>query len=100
MRASASATQSQCIPSPGMYPFKTRPFCEAYSSATCLPWLYRNDVVEFQGGLTDYLIKVVPKWIKFGVAGPAQSNNTYQEPTLYTTPEHLVPLCRWGGGRM
>jgi len=56
---------------------------------------YRNDVVEFHGGLTDYLIKVVPKWIKFGVNGPAASNNTYNEPILYTTPEHLAPLCRF-----
>lgn len=45
-----------------------------------------------QGMLTDYLIKVVPKFIKFGVVGPAQSSFLYQEPTLYTTPEHLTPL--------
>lgn len=57
----------------------------------------RNDVVQqhFEG-LADYLIKVVPKWVKFAVAGPAQSNDTYNEVTLYTTPEGLLPLCRWG----
>lgn len=57
---------------------------------------YRENQVVFSfGGLSDYLIKVVPKWIKFAVQGPAQSNNSYQEPTIYTTPEHLVPLCRF-----
>ncbi|KAF8071109.1 ALB3.2 [Scenedesmus sp. PABB004] len=56
---------------------------------------HRNDVVAFQGGLTDYLIKVVPSWIKFGVAGPGQSTNVYEEPTLYTSPEHLLPLVRF-----
>lgn len=25
--------------------------------------------------------------------GPAQSSVLYQEPTIYTTPEHLLPLC-------
>lgn len=42
--------------------------------------------------LTDYLIKVVPKFIKFSVVGPAQSSSLYQEPTLFTTAEHLTPL--------
>lgn len=56
----------------------------------------RNDVVANQfGGLSDYLIKVVPKWIKFGVAGPAQSNDTHNEVTLYTTAEGLLPLARF-----
>ena len=54
----------------------------------------RNDVVAFHGQLSDYLIKVVPSWIKFAVAGPGQSQDKYQEPTLYTTPDHIVPLCR------
>jgi NADH:ubiquinone oxidoreductase subunit C len=27
------------------------------------------------------------------VNGPASSSVLYQEPTIYTTPEHLVPLC-------
>jgi hypothetical protein len=47
------------------------------------------------GQLSEYLVKTVPKWVKFAVAGPAQSNNTYQEPTIYTSPEHLIPLCRF-----
>ena len=56
----------------------------------------RNNVVEFSfGDLTEYLIKVVPKWIQFGVAGPAQSNNTYAEPTLFCAPEHLPHLARF-----
>lgn len=55
--------------------------------------LPRNDVVEFQGGLTDYLIKVVPSFIKFGVNGPSASRED-NETTLYTSPEHLLPLVR------
>ncbi len=43
--------------------------------------------------LTDYLIKTVPKFITMATVGPAQSSVLYQEPTIYTTPEHLVPLC-------
>jgi NADH dehydrogenase (ubiquinone) Fe-S protein 3 len=54
----------------------------------------RNDVVQFQGGLTDYLIKVVPSFIKFGVNGPASSRED-NETTLYTSPEHLLPLTRF-----
>jgi NADH dehydrogenase (ubiquinone) Fe-S protein 3 len=46
------------------------------------------------GALSDYLIKVVPSWIKFAVAGPGQSTNVYNEQTIYTTPEHLMPLIR------
>ncbi len=45
-----------------------------------------------QTQLTDYLIKAVPSWIKFAVTGPAQSSVLYQEPTIYTSPQHLVPL--------
>lgn len=58
----------------------------------------RNDVhrahnLEFQQTqLTEYLIKTVPKFITMAVQGPAQSSVLYQEPTIYTTPEHLVPL--------
>jgi hypothetical protein len=61
---------------------------------------HRNDVVanNFEG-LPDYLIKVVPKWIKFAVAGPAQSNDDHNETTLYTTPEGLLPLMRCSGPR-
>ncbi|KIZ03326.1 NADH dehydrogenase (ubiquinone) Fe-S protein [Monoraphidium neglectum] len=56
----------------------------------------RNDVVQGHfDGLADYLIKVVPKWIKFGVAGPPQSNDTHNELTVYTTPETLLPLARF-----
>jgi NADH dehydrogenase (ubiquinone) Fe-S protein 3 len=59
-------------------------------------YAHRNDVVERHfDGLADYLIKVVPKWIKFAVAGPAQSNDTHNELTLYTTPEALLPLARF-----
>lgn len=43
--------------------------------------------------LMDYLIKTVPKFITMGVMGPAQSSVLYQEPTIFTTPENLVPLC-------
>ena len=57
---------------------------------------HREDAARMAfGQLSEYLIKVVPKWIKFAVAGPAQSNNTYQEPTIYTSPEHLLPLARF-----
>ncbi len=48
-----------------------------------------------EGGLTDYLIKTVPKFITMATHGPSMSAHTlpgFQEPTLYTTPEHLVPL--------
>ncbi|GLC44883.1 hypothetical protein PLESTB_001683800 [Pleodorina starrii] len=45
-----------------------------------------------QTQLTDYLIKTVPKFVKMAVMGPAQSSSLYQEPTIYTTPESLVPL--------
>jgi hypothetical protein len=56
---------------------------------------HRNDVVANNfDGLADYLIKVVPKWIKFAVAGPAQSNDDHNEVTLYSTPEGLLPLMR------
>lgn len=51
-------------------------------------------MVALHGQLSDYLIKVVPSWIKFVVAGPGQSFNAYNEQTIYTTPEHLVPLVR------
>jgi len=54
----------------------------------------RNDVVQFQGGLTDYLIKVVPSFIKFGVNSPSSSRED-NETTLYTSPEHLQPLTRF-----
>ncbi len=43
--------------------------------------------------LTDYLIKTVPKFITMAVNGPAQSAVQYKEPTIFTTPEHLLPLC-------
>lgn len=57
-------------------------------------YVHHTHVMDFgQGMLTDYLIKVVPKFIKFAVVGPAQSSFLYNEPTLYTTPENLVPLC-------
>lgn len=36
--------------------------------------------------------RLVP-WPSQAVNGPAQSSVLYQEPTIYTTPEHLVPLC-------
>jgi hypothetical protein len=57
----------------------------------------RNDVVAMHGALSDYLIKVVPSFIKFAVAGPGQSTNVYNEQTLYTTPENLMPLIRCVG---
>eukprot|EP00877_Chromochloris_zofingiensis_P001055 jgi/Chrzof1/10950/Cz05g18120.t1 len=73
-----------------------RSFSLAYARMLERDYNYRNDVVDMYGQLTDYLIKVVPKWIRFGVAGPAQSNTgSYQEPTLYTDPEYIVPLCRF-----
>lgn len=56
-------------------------------------YLNRNYVVEHSGGLTEYLVKVVPKYIKFAVNGPPQSCGAQtMEPTIYTTPEHLYPL--------
>ncbi|GIL91312.1 hypothetical protein Vretimale_17719 [Volvox reticuliferus] len=45
-----------------------------------------------QTQLTDYIIKTVPKFVKMAVVGPAQSSVLYQEPTIYTTPQHLLPL--------
>ncbi|GIL63981.1 hypothetical protein Vafri_17950 [Volvox africanus] len=45
-----------------------------------------------QTQLADYIIKTVPKFVKMAVVGPAQSSVLYQEPTIYTTPEHLLPL--------
>jgi hypothetical protein len=56
-------------------------------------------VVAMHGALSDYLIKVVPSWIKFAVAGPGQSTNVYNEQTLYTKPEHLMPLIRCACGK-
>jgi hypothetical protein len=64
---------------------------EAAAAAADSP---RNDVVAFHGQLSDYLIKVAPGWIRFAVAGPGQSFNAYNEATVYTTPEHLLPLVR------
>ncbi|KAG2492493.1 hypothetical protein HYH03_009158 [Edaphochlamys debaryana] len=46
-----------------------------------------------QNQLTDYIVKTVPKFVKLAVAGPAQSGVGLVEPTIYTTPENLVPLC-------
>nr|7ARC_C Chain C, ND9 [Polytomella sp. Pringsheim 198.80]7ARD_C Chain C, ND9 [Polytomella sp. Pringsheim 198.80] len=43
--------------------------------------------------LTDYIIKTVPKYVTMAVNGPAQSSVLYQEPTIYTTPEHIYALC-------
>lgn len=51
----------------------------------------------FQGGLTDYLIKTVPSFIKFAVNGPGQSTSDTNEVTLYTSPEHILPLARCEG---
>lgn len=45
-----------------------------------------------QTQLTDYIIKTVPKFVKMAVMGPAQSSSLYQEPTIYTTPEGMIPL--------
>lgn len=53
---------------------------------------YAHNASFVHGQLTEYLVKLVPKFIKFAVTGPAQSSVLYQEPTLYTTPKHLVPL--------
>lgn len=56
-------------------------------------YVHHNHEAEFgHTMLTDYLIKVVPKFIKFAVTGPAQSSVLYQEPTIYVAPEHLKPL--------
>lgn len=49
--------------------------------------------LEFQNTqLVDYLIKTVPKFITMAVQGPGQSSVLYNEATIYTTPENLVPL--------
>jgi len=56
-------------------------------------YVYHDHTAKFGFGmLTDYLIKTVPKFITMATVGPAQSSVLYQEPTIYTTPEHLVPL--------
>ncbi|GAX82540.1 hypothetical protein CEUSTIGMA_g9967.t1 [Chlamydomonas eustigma] len=55
--------------------------------------VHHSHNLEFsQSQLADYLIKTVPKFITMVVQGPAQSSFLYQEPTIYTTPEHLIPL--------
>jgi NADH dehydrogenase (ubiquinone) Fe-S protein 3 len=55
--------------------------------------VHHSHNLEFsQTQLADYLIKTVPKFITMVVQGPAQSSFLYQEPTVYTTPEHLIPL--------
>lgn len=55
---------------------------------------HRVHNLEFaQTQLTDYLIKTVPKFITMAVQGPGASSSLYQEPTVYTTPDNLVPLC-------
>jgi len=57
-------------------------------------YVYHEHTAQFGFGLlTDYLIKTVPRFITMATVGPAQSSVLYQEPTIYTTPEHLVPLC-------
>lgn len=57
------------------------------------PYVYRKHEAEFGfGQLTEYLVKVVPKFIKFAVTGPAATSQLYQEPTIYVDPEHIVPL--------
>ncbi|KAG1672842.1 hypothetical protein FOA52_004646 [Chlamydomonas sp. UWO 241] len=58
------------------------------------PAVHHAHNLEFQDTqLTDYLVKTVPKWITMAVQGPGQSSLLYQEPTIYTSPECLVPLC-------
>eukprot|EP00955_Chlamydomonas_euryale_P116893 366444-Chlamydomonas_euryale.AAC.14 len=55
--------------------------------------VHQAQTLEFQKTqLTDYLIKTCPKFITMAVRGPGQSTILYQEPTLYTTPDHLIPL--------
>lgn len=61
----------------------------------------RNDLVENSfGSLADYVTKACPRWVTMAVSGPAQTTGTpdaarCREPTLYTTPEHLLPLARF-----
>lgn len=58
------------------------------------PAVQQEHNMEFQKTqLMDYLIKTCPKFITMAVQGPAQSSLLYQEPTIFTSPEHLVPLC-------
>jgi len=74
--------------------FHHRSMGYAYARKTSdQPHVHHQHNLEFsQTQLTDYLIKTVPKFITMAVQGPAQSNFLYQEPTIYTTPENLVPL--------
>ena len=88
--SSSSSSTSQQAALPGQ---QTSPRGMAYGYAR-LPQgkNYVHHVHESEFGhtmLTDYLIKVVPKFIKFGVVGPAQSSVLYQEPTVFVAPEHL-----------
>lgn len=59
--------------------------------------VYTEHAAQFGfGQLTEYLIKTVPKFITMATEGQSSSTGTlpgFQEPTLYTTPEALVPLC-------
>jgi NADH/F420H2 dehydrogenase subunit C len=61
----------------------------------------RNDLVENSfGSLADYVVKACPRWVTMAVSGPAQTTGTpdaarAREPTLFTTPENLLPLARF-----
>lgn len=56
--------------------------------------VHRAHNLEFQNTqLVEYLVKTVPKFITMAVQGPGQSSVLYQEATIYTTSEHLLPLC-------
>lgn len=91
-----SSIPSTALPAAPLSSSRSMSYAYARKMGVTKPYDYRVNEQAFAfGQLTDYLIKVVPKWIKFAVAGPAQSNLTHNEPTLYTTPEHLEPLCRF-----
>jgi NADH dehydrogenase (ubiquinone) Fe-S protein 3 len=57
----------------------------------------RNDLVENSfGSMAEYITKTCPKWVTMAVSSPsASSSDGKTEATLYTTPDALLPLCRF-----
>ncbi len=82
----ASTSGSQAVQQRGMsYAYARKP--EGKS------WVHHENRATFAATqLVDYLIKTVPKFVTMATNGPAQSSVLYQEATIYTKPEHLVPL--------
>lgn len=109
MGATALAAATGAAPSSSSAPLPLNPTTEQRRSMSLMyarklegrNYDLRNDLVENSfGSLADYVVKTCPRWVTMAVAGPAQTTGTpdtarAREPTLYTTPENLLPLARF-----